>query len=79
MFFIVAATISGGLTAWAWTLQFGSGWAALFGLLAATACGLQAALVLAAVERREERERIDAAHRAGLAVSPPRLPPAPRD
>ncbi|TNC13481.1 hypothetical protein FF100_11850 [Methylobacterium terricola] len=78
MFFIVAATISGGLTAWAWTLQYGSGWALAFGLLVATACGLQAALALGAIERRDERERITAAREAGLAAHPSQAPPKPR-
>ncbi|MET7243695.1 hypothetical protein ABZT49_10030 [Methylobacterium sp. EM32] len=54
MFFIVSATISGGLTALAWTLQYGTGWAIVFGILTATVCGAQAALILAAVERRED-------------------------
>ena len=79
MFFIIAATISGGLTAWAWTLQYGHGWAAAFGLLAAAACGLQAALVLGAIERRDERERIEATREAGLSTTPPRPPPEPHD
>ncbi len=56
MFFIIAATISGGLTALAWTLQYGTGWAIVFGILTATVCGAQAALILAAVERREDPE-----------------------
>ncbi|GJD66409.1 hypothetical protein [Methylobacterium frigidaeris] len=54
MFFIMAATISGGLTAVAWTLQYGTGWAIVFGILTATVCGAQAALILAAIERRED-------------------------
>ncbi|AWN51317.1 hypothetical protein [Methylobacterium sp. 17Sr1-1] len=56
MFFIVSATISGGLTALAWTLQYGTGWAIVFGILTATVCGAQAALILAAIERREDPE-----------------------
>ena len=56
MFFIVSATISGGLTALAWTLQYGTGWAIVFGILAATVCGAQAALILEEIERREDPE-----------------------
>jgi hypothetical protein len=56
MFFILSATISGGLTALAWTLQYGTGWAIVFGILTATVCGAQAALILAAIERPEDPE-----------------------
>ncbi|KMO15930.1 hypothetical protein [Methylobacterium platani] len=77
MFFVVAATISGGMTAGAWTLQYGLGWACVFGILAATASGAQAMLVLGAIERREERERVATARESGLPATPSRLPRDP--
>ncbi|KMO44886.1 hypothetical protein VQ03_00880 [Methylobacterium tarhaniae] len=70
MFFIVAATISGGLTAVAWTLHFGLGWAVVFGLLTAAVSGAQAALILGAIERREERDEAAPAAPAALPHRP---------
>ncbi|WP_128564951.1 hypothetical protein [Methylobacterium crusticola] len=54
MFFVFAATISGGMAAGAWVLQYGGLWAASAALLAGGASALQAVLVLHALRRREQ-------------------------